>query len=352
MVSNGEKHMSQQSRRCQLTEIRGRQYPALVFLLALSMLLTLVLKRPELYAVSIPELTRLLQFPAVRTYLETMLGTRYQQDFLENLQQRLLSYGDWSSFDLNIESLSLGSRAKYLLVGSALDVSVIVPTWNEEKYLSKCLQSLRNQASTKPLEIIVVDGGSTDRTVEIAEEHADKVLVEPNKLVGAARNIGAQNALGNVLAFIDADTVVATDWVEAIENGFKDHSAIGVTGPTLPYNGDVLDTITYRLWTIYLQRILLSARMPHVIGFNCAYKKDVFLRAGGFDETFVMSEDIRLAVKMRRFGRIKFEKEMFALTSPRRFQKFGHAYIAGLYLFNGFSTLLLNRSSRNYPPVR
>jgi glycosyltransferase involved in cell wall biosynthesis len=246
----------------------------------------------------------------------------------------------------------LGSRAKYLLVGSALDVSVIVPTWNEQKYISKCLHSLRNQARIKPLEVIVVDGGSTDGTVEIAKEYADKVLVEPDKLVGAARNIGAKHALGDLLAFIDADTVVATDWVEAIQNGFKDHGAIGVTGPTLPYNGNVLDTITYRLWTIYLQRILLSARMPHVIGFNCAYKKDLFLQAGGFDETSVMSEDIRLAVKMRRFGRIKFEKEMSALTSPRRFQKFGHAYIAGLYLFNGFSTLLLNRSSRTYPPVR
>jgi hypothetical protein len=328
------------------------RYPTMLLLLAFSIVVTLILRSPEISALSIPELSRLLQFPAVRAYLDAILSLHYPQGFFENLSRRVLNYGDWTSFDLSPKSLTLGSRVRYLLVASALDVSVIVPTWNEEKYLPKCLQSLTNQSASRPSEVIVVDGGSTDRTVKIAEKYADKVLVEPGKPVGAARNIGAKHASGSTLAFIDADTVVAAHWLRAIQNTLEDSAVVGVTGPTLPYNGDVLDTITYRLWTIYLQRILLSTGMPHVIGFNCAYKRYFFLRAGGFDETSVTSEDIRLALKIRRFGKIAFEKEMFALTSPRRFQKYGHAYIAGLYLFNGFSTLLLNKSSRAYPPVR
>lgn len=256
------------------------------------------------------------------------------------------------SFEFDPRSLSLGTRLRFVLIGSALDVSVIIPTLNEEKYLPKCLRSLADQNGDVPFEVIVVDGGSTDKTVEIAKQYADRVFVRARKPVGAARNTGAEQAAGEILAFIDADTYASANWLATIARGFKDKEVVGVTGPTLPYEGNIIDTVTYRLWTIYFQRILLSVGMPHVIGFNCAYRRDLFLHVGGFDENTVMSEDIRLALKMRQRGRITFEKEMFALTSPRRFRKFGHAYIAGLYLVNGFSTLLLNRSSRNYPPVR
>ena len=112
-------------------------------------------------------------------------------------------------------------------------MSVIVPTWNEEKNLPKCLRSLANQVGSKPTEVIVVDGGSTDRTVEIAEEYADRVLVEPGKPVGAARNIGAKAASGSILAFIDADTTASGNWLEEIERTLKTFpTAVGVTGPT------------------------------------------------------------------------------------------------------------------------
>jgi 4-hydroxybenzoate polyprenyltransferase len=65
-----------------------------------------------------------------------------------------------------------------------------------------------------------------------------------------------------------------------------------------------------------------------------------------------MSEDIKLAHKIRRYGKIKFDRHMSALTSARRFRRYGRTYIAGLYIMNGFSTLLLNRSHSDYPPVR
>jgi len=239
-----------------------------------------------------------------------------------------------------------------MFVASALDVSVVVPTWNEEKHLPGCLKSLANQDYDGRYEVIVVDGGSRDRTVDIAEAHADRVLTCAKRPVGAARNEGARTARGRIVAFIDADTMASRHWLTAIEQGFNGENVVGVTGPTLPWGGGLVDMITYRMWTIYLQRILLSMGMPHVIGFNCAYNKGLFLKVGGFDETNVMSEDIKLALKMRKFGRIAFSKRMSALTSPRRFHKYGHVYIAGLYAINGFSTLLLDRSSRFYPPVR
>jgi glycosyltransferase involved in cell wall biosynthesis len=240
-----------------------------------------------------------------------------------------------------------------MLTVAATDISVIVPTLNEEKYLPRCLKSLADQATARSFEILVVDGGSTDQTVQVAKNYADEVLMKPRAPVGAARNLGAKAAKGNILAFIDADTIANPQWVDSIDTAFRRAPvAVGLTGPTLPYDGCFSDSITYRLWTIYLQRILLYLEMPHVIGFNCAYRRAPFLSVGGFDEDSVMSEDIKLAHKIRRYGKIKFEKDMSALTSARRFRKYGHLYIGGLYLLNGFSTLLLDWNHSKYPPVR
>jgi GT2 family glycosyltransferase len=179
------------------------------------------------------------------------------------------------------------------------------------------------------------------------------VLTKPRAPVGAARNLGAKVAKGDALAFLDADTIANPEWLDSIDTTFRhEPDAVGLTGPTLPYDGRLSDSITYRLWTIYLQRILLYLEMPHVIGFNCAYRRAPFLSVGGFDENSVMSEDIKLAHKIRRYGKIKFEKDMSALTSARRFRKYGHFYIGMLYLLNGFSTLVFDWSHSNYPPVR
>jgi glycosyltransferase involved in cell wall biosynthesis len=320
----------------------------LVFLISVAV----VLKFPDLSGLVISYLTALLKHLEIYTRFDP-LAFRFPDEFLQNLSGQFLPKGEWSSIEIKPRSIPFVPRFKYALMVASVDVSVIVPTWNEEKYLQRCLKSLVNQSYRRRYEVIVVDGGSTDQTAAIAEKYADEVLVENCHPAGAARNKGAEIAKGDVLAFIDADTVASDQWLQEIVRFFRSNpGAVGVTGPTLPYDGGPIDSITYRFWTIYLQKFLLSLGMPHVIGFNCAYRRESFLMAGGFDETAVMSEDILLAQKMRRFGKIVFDKRMFALTSARRFQRCGHAYITGLYLLNGFSTLLLKKSSRNYPPIR
>ena len=98
-------------------------------------------------------------------------------------------------------------------------VSIIIPAYNVEKYILKCINSLLEQTE-KEIEIIIVDDGSKDKTnlivKEIIKKHANIVLIEQgNKGVSAARNAGLQNAKGKYTMFIDAD-----DWLEkdAIEN--------------------------------------------------------------------------------------------------------------------------------------
>ncbi len=101
-------------------------------------------------------------------------------------------------------------------------VSVIIPVYNGEKYLDNCIKSVANQ-TYKNLEIIVIDDGSTDRTVDICEEwkekdHRVRVLHKPNGGRGSARNAGLAMATGEYIHFVDAD-----DWIEedAIESLYK-----------------------------------------------------------------------------------------------------------------------------------
>jgi GT2 family glycosyltransferase len=344
--------MQDHVRGAQLVKELKSHYPAMLLVLVFSLILTMILKSPEISTLSIPELSRILQFPAVREYLDALLGFRYPQIFFDNLGQRLFSCGDWSSLEVSPKSLTLGSRVRFLLIGSALDVSVIVPTWNEEKYLPKCLHSLNTQAGRKPLEVIVVDGGSTDRTVEIARDHADEVLVEPHKPVGAARNVGARKASGNVLAFIDADTTASENWIEEIERTLKMNAlVVGVTGPTQPDEGTRLDHLAYHVATGWVQRLSLKLGLPHVAGFNCAYKKDGFWEAGGFDERRQLSEDIMLSLKIRHQGPILFNPQMLAYTSLRRIKDKGYPYLTTYYAMNWVTMLFFNRTL-GYPKIR
>jgi len=322
-------------------------------LLAFGSLAAWWFKSPDLSAMVVTIVGRFPQALDPNVHIEAMNFVRSQLDLLQSLSTQLMAKGDWVTVEMRPRPVPIGFRIKCMFMVAATDISVIVPTLNEEKYLPRCLKSLVDQTSNESIEIIVVDGGSSDLTVQIAKKYADKVLFKPKAPVGAARNLGAKAATGEILAFIDADTIANPQWADSIIEAFRRRpSAVGVTGPTLPYDGHLSDLITYRLWTIYLQRLLLNLQMPHVIGFNCAYRRAPFLSVGGFDEDMVMSEDIKLAHKIRRYGEIRFEKEMSALTSARRFRKFGHAYIAGLYLLNGFSTLILDWSHSTYPPVR
>jgi len=326
---------------------------ALFAVLVIGSFLAWWLRSPDLSAIVVAIIGRSPQTLDPITHLDSASVIRGQIDLFQSLSTQLVAKGDWVTTEMRPRPVPIGFKLRCMLTVAATDISVIIPTLNEEKYLPRCLKSLVNQTTDRPLEILVVDGGSTDQTVQVAKKYADQVLMKPRAPVGAARNLGAKAANGNILAFIDADTIANPQWLGTVDTAFRrEPRAVGITGPTLPYDGRLSDSITYRLWTIYLQRILLYLEMPHVIGFNCAYRRAPFLSVGGFDEDSVMSEDIKLAHKIRRYGKIKFEKDMSALTSARRFRKYGHLYIGGLYILNGFSTLLLDRSHSNYPPVR
>ena len=326
--------------------------PVLFALVTLCVSLVLIFRAPSFWAILIPEFGRVLQYLEMNAHLQAMEVLRYQTELLQNLAPRMLAKGELVSLDIGPRQIPFEMRIKSALMVAVCDISVIIPTLNEEKYLPRCLKSLVGQSPKDHAEIIVVDGGSSDRTVELAKEHADKVLVEQDLPVGASRNLGAKHAAGEVLAFIDADTTACDRWLEVTSRTFEtDSEAVGVTGPTLPYEGTRLDKLAYHVATGSVQRLSLKLGRPHVAGFNCAYRKAAFWNAGGFDEDRVLSEDVMLSLRMRHQGRILFNPDMVAHTSLRRIKKYGYPYLTTYYAINAAMMLLFNRTL-GYPQVR
>ena len=107
-----------------------------------------------------------------------------------------------------------------------MKVSVIIPTFNEEKVIRDCLESLLNQ-TLKDLEIIVVDDASTDNTLEVVKKYPVKFLKQKHQGSGEARNLGAKNAKGEILVFADADMTFDKKFIEELINPIKDKTAIG-----------------------------------------------------------------------------------------------------------------------------
>jgi len=314
--------------------------------------LMLVFKAPEYWPMLIPEFSRLLQYIGVSTHWQSVLTPRYMAELLQSGIVQTIAKGEWTFSEIAPRQLPFEIRFKTVLMVAACDVSVIVPSLNEGKFLPRCLKSLVRQSSRRMAEIIVVDGGSTDGTIQVAEEYADKVLVEPARPVGAARNIGAKQAEGEILAFIDADTIASKDWLEQIALALDSKPwAVGVTGPTLPYEGTHFDRIVYHVATGWVQRFSLRLGRPHVAGFNCAYRKRAFWDAGGFDEDRVLLEDVMLSLRMRHHGRIVFNPDMTAYTSLRRIDRYGYPYLMTYNAINWIVTLLFNQTL-GYPQIR
>lgn len=121
---------------------------------------------------------------------------------------------------------------------SQVDVSVVIPALNTVETLEKCLASIKTNTSKYECEIIVVDAGSTDESLEIAKKHADKVLNGVPSRIN--RNKGIENAEGDIICFTDSDCIVPEKWIDRLVDGLlrlnkKDNKVVGVGGANIPF---------------------------------------------------------------------------------------------------------------------
>jgi len=187
-----------------------------------------------------------------------------------------------------------------------VQVSIIIPALNEEDFIGNCLRSLRNQ-SFRDFEIIVVDGGSTDRTVEIAKGYADKVILAPGSKIGEARSVGVKEAQGNIIVSTDADTLHPPEWLGNLVRHFEDPEVAAVGGAIYPLN---LSETTLA----YTAGLNTVANALHwFIGSNMAFRKDIFEKAGGY-LLLIKGEDWNLSARLAKYGRTIYDPEAYIWT--------------------------------------
>ncbi len=203
-------------------------------------------------------------------------------------------------------------------------VSIIIPTLNEEMYLEPTLKAIKSQIYNGQYEIIVSDGGSKDRTLEIAGKYADKIIRAKKKGIGAGRNAGAGEAKGEIIFFIDADTILIYNTLDEIVNAFEDKEIAGVAVPLLPISTKTGDVIIFLAVNGFVK---LNAERgkghARVVGSCCAYRKSVFDEVGGFDEAIGALEDFNLSERISNLGKIKYVEKTMALVSTMRIARWG-----------------------------
>ncbi len=217
-------------------------------------------------------------------------------------------------------------------------ISVIIPAYNEEEYIGECLSALKN-CKTNDYEIIIVDGKSTDRTVEICRSYTDRIIIEEEKEgIGPARNKGAAQAKGEIVAFLDADSIPCEGWLDIIQESFT-HGIDALGGPTF------YGRLKYDLFSraVFLVNNITKLRgLIYLSGNNSAYRKDLFFEIGGFKK--VVCEDLDLSRDLSKKGaKITFNPAMKVLLSPRRFEKKGFLRTVALW---GYANILILTGKR------
>lgn len=207
----------------------------------------------------------------------------------------------------------------------AVDYSIIIPAYNESKWLPETLKIIHQAMGTIPLqgEIIVTDNNSTDNTAELAQQLNAKVVFEPVNQISRARNAGARVAVGKYLVFVDADTHINPELLKPALGNLQSGRCCG-GGAVVTFDHDVTPWQARGLavWTWISTRLKLGA------GSFLYCTKEDFETIGGFSEAVYASEEIWFSRNIKRLKSNKGKPfciitEHPVISSGRKFEWFG-----------------------------
>jgi glycosyltransferase involved in cell wall biosynthesis len=210
-------------------------------------------------------------------------------------------------------------------------VSFIIPAYNEEAELPRCLRSIREAAESAgcDYEIVLVDDGSTDGTASIGRKFGAQLVSINRRQIAAARNAGAKNAHGDLFIFVDADTRIAlrhvVDVTRVLAAGFLGGGARLAIEREIPFWGEMLFAV---LSAVYFALNLGAGAFLFTTREN-------FFATGGFDERYFASEEIFFTLALKKLGRFKVLPEP-AITSGRKLRLY-----SGRKIFRSAIALLL-----------
>lgn len=236
-----------------------------------------------------------------------------------------------------------------------LKISLVIPAYNEEKYIGECLASAIRNSGGRFHEIIVVNNNSTDRTKEVAESYPNvRVVFGEEKGLTKARQYGYQAATGDILAYVDADTRMPTGWYDHIEKEFNKHTGLALLSGPYSYF-DMPGHLRLCVKLYYLSAMPLYYMVGYMAtGGNFAIKRDILHKMKGFDTTIAFyGEDTNLARRAYEHGKVKFKPSFVMPTSGRRFSGQGLFKTTKLYVLNFFSEVFRHKpASKDYTDIR
>lgn len=233
-------------------------------------------------------------------------------------------------------------------------ISIIIPTLNEISVIEGTLKRIRAIKNQK-FEVIVSDGGSKDGTIEIARKSADKVIVYSDakrQNISMARNSGAKESHGELIVFFDADTTIfePDTFFETLERFFRENpGVVACTVPirVLPELATLSDgfffgivNLSHLVWNNFLG-------IGAAAGEFQAVRRNAFEKLNGYREDLPVAEDQEFFRRLGRIGKTHFLKKLSLYHSGRRAHKIGWPKLLWLWIINGLSVALFNKSANS-----
>lgn len=201
---------------------------------------------------------------------------------------------------INVEASADGDRPV---------LSIIVPAHNAAQTLGDCLEALHHQTVPRETyEVIVVDDGSMDVTQDVAADWGIKIMSQSRQGPAAARNTGVRAAQGEIVLFIDADCVPATDWLERLVAPLGMDGVVGVAGHVQTQQVGAIPRYIQLEYDVRYDRIARSKCVDFLSSATAAYWRSVFEAVEGFDAALYAAEDTELSFRLAEAGyKLAFE---------------------------------------------
>ncbi len=240
-------------------------------------------------------------------------------------------------------------------------MSFVIPAYNEESYIGRCLFSVLKETKkyNDEFEIIVVNNASQDKTKEVALGFPGiKVIDEPKKGLTRARQAGFLASSGEIIANIDADTILTPEWIPYVKNEFsKNKKLVALSGPFIYYDlpgfTNFWVKVFYRIGFLsYLTNKFILKIGSAVQGGNFALRRSALEKIGGYNLAInFYGEDTDIARRLNPLGDVKFTFKLPIYASGRRLVKEGAVVMGVRYAMNYIWTTFFKKPFDTKPPL-